>query len=491
MGRKFGVILLTAALAIAALNPAQGAGSSAATSKKYPKSLDKCVQGNEWVIGYGAHKTLVYLSCGPDGRLHPEQGAAKIDQKTGKPIIGPLGDTNFTIEYVNPPTITTKPKTELSSFDANLEPCKIADAGPLGDIQNNRQHHFTVGFPLYPERAKLDEKLVVQFVPVDFADVKGKHSPAVDWAETKKYLAKFWQLQGTKEINLDIRIPGEYTHLPQKVLYYDIATEFAKTGRPPLGTFSYARDAIAAIDSKIDFSDVDVIAVVPPAEATKKQVASFTAEAAEPGRGFKTKEKEIMNLLVSPNKPKSAFDFLSWAHEFGHMLGLSDIRNVRSASDQDSSPLGVIDLMNSMVAPELLGWQRFLLGTIYDNQVNCLSKAGTYTSWITPIEARDKGVKVAVIPTGKYTAIAIESRRSYGFDSNLGSANRGLFVYQIDTTIPYGLSPIKVAPSPTAKDNQLRRDAALKQGESVAVDGVTITNVESGAFGDVAKIVRN
>jgi M6 family metalloprotease-like protein len=442
------------------------------------------------VIGKAADGQLVYLSCGPDGQLHPQNGAPEIDQKTGQPAKGPLGINIMSTDYLNPPVITGKPTAILSEFSTDLTPCKIADAGTFGDIANNPQRHFSTGFPLYPERAKLDEKTVVQFIPVDFADLKGKRSPSADWAEAAKFLAKFWEAQGSKELKLDIRFPSEYTHMPKSVLDYDLAADFVKTGKPAQGTFAFARLAVSAIDAKVDFSDVDVIAIVPPAETTKEHLTSFTAQAAEPTQGFKSNEKEIMNLLVSPGKPKSPYEFLTWAHEFGHMLGLSDLRNVPKASAQDSSPLGVFDIMNSFSALEILAWQRFLLGTIYDNQVNCVSKPGTFNSWMTPLEAKDKGVKLTVVPTGKYTAIAIESRRSYGFDLNLGSANNGLIVYKIDTTIPYYVSAIKIVPSPSATDAEWRRDAALKKGETVTVDGVTITNVESGAFGDVAKIEK-
>lgn len=525
MGRKFGVILLTAALVVSVLSPASAAikagatcaktgqivsqagtkykctvvgkkkvwkktSTATATASKY-KELDSCKQTNDLVIGKDGDGWLVYLSCGPDGKLHPQNGAPEIDQATGQPVKGPLGLNIMSTDYLTPPTINTKPSSALSTFGSDLTPCKVADAGAAGDISNNPQRHFATGFPIYPERAKLDEKTVVQFIPVDFADLKAKRSPSADWAEAAKFLAQFWESQGSKEIKLDIRFPNEYTHMPKPVLDYDLAADFVKTGRPAQGTFDFARLAVSAIDAKVDFSDVDVIAIVPPAETTKEQLTSFTAQAAEPTQGFKSNEKELMNLLVSPGKPKSAYEFLTWAHEFGHMLGLSDLRNVPKASAQDSSPLGVFDIMNSFSALEILAWQRFLLGTIYDNQVNCVDKPGTYTSWMTPIEARDKGVKLTVVPTGKYTAIAIESRRGYGFDLNLGTANHGLIVYKIDTTIPYYVSAIKIVPSPSATDAEWRRDAAVKKGESVTIDGVTITNVESGAFGDVAKIVRN
>jgi len=468
---------------------ASSTSGNSSASKPRPKANDVCSPTSDWVIGDNGNGTLIYLSCGPDGKLHKQFGAPAIDQKTALPVVGRLGSTAHKAEYKTPPTIATKPQVSLSTFTVDPSPCKILDGGPLGAIANNPQRHFAAGFPIYPERAKL-EKTVIQFIPVDFKDVRAKKTPAVDYAKVTAFLKKFWQTMGSKPINIEIRMPNSYTNLPNDVLSYDLASDFFKTGKPPMGTFDYARAAIAAADPQIDFSDVDVIAVVPPAEATTSQVASFVAEAAEPTRGFKTTEKEVMNLLVSSGAELTDFELLNWAHETGHMFGLSDIRNVPTASAQDSSPLGVFDLMNSMVAPELLAWQRFMLGTLYDNQVHCITSAGTTNSWLTPIEARDLGAKLAVIPTGKFTGIMVESRRSYGFDTNLGSANEGLIVYKIDTTIPYRLSPYRIVPSPSAKDDSLRRDAALKVGESVTIDGVTITNVESGAFGDVAKIER-
>jgi len=51
-----------------------------------PEEMQKCVPGSPWVIGYAhASSTLLYLSCGPDGYLHPQDGAPAINQMTGEP----------------------------------------------------------------------------------------------------------------------------------------------------------------------------------------------------------------------------------------------------------------------------------------------------------------------------------------------------------------------------------------------------------------------
>ena len=458
-----------------------------------PKELDTCASSNSWVIGYAANRKLVYLSCGPDNKLHPQTGAPEIDQATGKPFKGALGSTIQIVDYLQPPTIIASPRTAITNA-SDLAPtgeCKILDAGVQNDIPNNPQRHFVSGFPMYPERAILTKNPVIQFIPVDFSDLQGKRSPQIDYKPTVDFLKAFWERMSTNPIELRIRVPNNYTRLPKPVMESDLATDFFKTGRPPAGTWDYVRAAIAATDKDIDFSDVDVIAVVPPIEVTRAQIGGFTAQSAEPGFGFSTNEKSMMNILVSAGPTgDEAFELLNWAHELGHNFGLTDIRNTVNVARQDSSDLGVFDLMNSMIAPELLAWQRFILGILNDDQVRCVTKTSATTHWLRPVEQKTTAPKLAVIPTGKYTAIAIESRRAYGFDTNLGTRNEGPIVYTIDTTVPYRYSTMKIVPSPSATDVEWRRDAALLPGEAVITQGWKITNLESGAFGDVIKVEK-
>ena len=459
-----------------------------------PKEFDTCATGtNGLVIGYSALGRLVYLACAPDGKWHPQNGVPEIDQQTGLPMRSLLGSMVHTTTYVVPPALTGSPKSVVSPT-TNLAPtamCKILDAGPQNSIVNNPQRHFSSGFPLYPERAKLTDTPVIQFIAVDFSDLPGKRSPQVDYKPVVDFLKAYWEGISTNPISLDIRVPNSYTRLPKTVVEYDLAADFFVTGRPPTGTWDYVKASIAAVDGTIDFSDVDVIAVVPPAETTRKQIAGFTAESSEPGGGFTTAEKRIMNTLVAAGPIGSIdFELLNWAHELGHNFGLTDIRNTVNVSRQDSSDLGVFDLMNSMIAPELLAWQRFILGVLNDDQVRCVTSTAETVHWIRPVPSRTTDPKLVVIPTGPYAAIAIESRRAYGFDVNLGTRNEGPIVYTIDTTIPYRYSTMKIVPSPSAKDSEWRRDAALQVGESVTIQGWKVTHLETGNFGDVVKVEK-
>ena len=279
--------------------------------------------------------------------------------------------------------------------------------------------------------------------------------------------------------------------MPRTVDSYDLSGDIFKGGFKPENAFSYVREAIKQVDSSIDFSNASIIAVVVPPQVTRKQIGTFVAQAGEPSQAFTTNEKNIFNILImgGPAGDKS-YELLNWAHETGHMFGLTDVRDTVDPTKQDSSDLGVFDLMNSMVAPELLAWQRFILGILNDDQVRCVTGSFVTTHLLAPVERITNDSKMVVIPISKYKAVIVESRRNLGYDTTLGTLNEGAIVYTLDTTIGYRKSPLKIVPSPTSTDTTWRRDAALKLNESATIWGYKITNIESGEFGDVVKVEK-
>jgi hypothetical protein len=137
-----------------------------------------------------------------------------------------------------------------------------------------------------------------------------------------------------------------------------------------------------------------------------------------------------------------------------------------------------------------LAWQRFILGILNDDQVRCVAGNTSTTHFLAPVEKITNEPKMVVIPISKFRAVIIESRRSLGFDTNLGSLNEGVIVYSLDTTIGYRKSPIKIIPQPNATDVMWRRDAAIKLNQSVTAEGWKITVIETGDFGDVVKVEK-
>ena len=466
------------------------------------KSLDptralqgqSCLRNSGDVIGYDTNKHLVILMCNQwDDRYFPRPNGDPVDQVTGKILLGPMGTMMQTLEYKSQILVSSKPVSSITEVSklATVDQCKIPDAGPLGEILNNSQRHFVSGFPIYPERAVLTKNPTVQVIAIDFPDLQGSNPPAVDLKETTIFVSDFYQKQATKAVSVNWSIPEKYFRMPKTIAEYDLGGDIFKGGFNAEKSFSYVREAISQVDPTIDFSGASIIAVVVPPQVTRMQIGTFVAQAGEPSQPFVTNERNIYNVLImgGPAGAKN-YELLNWAHEMGHMFGMTDLRDASDPTKQDSSDLGVFDLMNSMVAPELLAWQRFILGILNDNQIRCTTSTFPTTHFLVPVEMITSEPKMVVIPISKYRAVIVESRRNLGYDTTLGSLNEGAIVYTLDTTIRYGKSPLKIIPSPTSTDATWRKDAALKVNESVTIWGYKITNIESGAFGDVVKVEK-
>lgn len=461
---------------------------------KYKVQGQECVRNSGDVIGYSYENELVYLMCNSwDDKYFPRPEAPKLDQKTLIPFKSVLGSMNPSISYVVPQSLNGSPKSEVTPVSelAEVEKCRIRDGSFYRVTPSYTQRHFTSGFPNYPERANFQSRGTMQIVPVDFADLQGKRSPAEDLSSVTKFMTEFFTRQASVPIDFKIRIPDKYIRMPKPVADYDLSADFFSGKWSPDSSFSYAREAIRVADPYIDFTGASMIAIVVPAEVTRAQIGAFVAQSGEPGQQFYTNEGGIFNLMImaGPTGGEEA-ELLNWAHETGHLFGLTDVRGVDDVSRQDSSALGVFDLMNSAVAPELLGWQRFILGILDVKQVRCVNSSVATFHHLIPIAQPEVLPKLVVIPISEYKALAIESRRRHGYDMNLGSRNEGVIVYEIDTTIPYGKSTIKLIPSPTSSDAKWRRDGALVLDEYVTAHGWKISYVETGTFGDTVRVEK-
>jgi hypothetical protein len=87
--------------------------------------------------------------------------------------------------------------------------------------------------------------------------------------------------------------------------------------------------------------------------------------------------------------------------------------------------------------------------------------------------------------------VVVESIRAAGLNYMLPKESEGALVYTVDTSktdSEYGLKVVSGSKSPISRQPFILSDAPLKKGQSVLVDGIKITNVEWGDFGDVIKV---
>jgi M6 family metalloprotease-like protein len=346
---------------------------------------------------------------------------------------------------------------------------------------------MSIGFPLPQGRVDLTKKAVVQILPVSFNDVTATTNPLVDYDNGIAGLKQFWESQSFIGSQIEVRSPTTYKQLPNSVLSYGLSSSLF--GFQSQKYSDFVRLVISQYENEINFSNVSTVVVVVPLTTTNTQIGTWVVDTQNT---FVTNEGTIYNYMLTGNGD-SKNDSSTWVHEFGHAIGLTDMRFVDSVNPTIQRPegLGVFDIMGSgQAAPEILIWSRFLANILAPKQVLCISQPGSSTHWIRPIEQREPDLKGLIIPTGTYTAIVIESRRSYGFDSFLSPRDEGVLVYTVDTRIPYKLSPMQIIAPARTLDREWYTDAALKRNESVSTNGWKITVVESGDFGDVVKVEK-
>lgn len=445
-----------------------------------------CADANYFwsVVGYLANGEVGYIKCDQGRKKYvADKNMPAIFQATLQPMIKTTVSKKSTFAmspqlYIYPTIPKSQPKTPLSDAAdfSNVEPCK------LEELDSKGRPHMASGFPMPTERAVLDEKLVVQVVPVDFSDLRTSSKPATDLKDALDSLEKFWERQSTNKVDIQIRIPAKYLQLPKKVGDYKLSSKF-----PNFDATSYSNyvKAVAELsDPQIDFSEADVVILAHTPRASAKQIGTFIAEAGMKGSPFtfSTDEKNILNVMIQGgDEPR---DIQNWTHEFGHMLGVTDSGNQGNMG---------FDLMLWYGNPELTAWNRFVLGILENEQINCVTEQASSTHWLRPVAWPGNNLESVVIPTGPGKAIVMESRRRTGYDVLLGKESEGLLVYTVDTSKSgaWDSGPFNVlGPKRMTRIGSWSLDAPLKKGESVSVDGWKITNVESGAFGDVVKVEK-
>jgi M6 family metalloprotease-like protein len=368
-------------------------------------------------------------------------------------------------------TITSKPSTPIANLSdaalfSNLDKCKIID----GDPQTT---NMTAGFPIPDGRIDLVKGAKMQIIGVDFPDkIGGTKSPKELNQNLTSSVEKFWSAQSSIPVKFDWEWSADWVRMPNSINSYSLGGSFFQGKFNDKAYFSFAREIISKTDFNTDFSGVNFLFIVFPAGVKNEEIGTFLVHTQGT---YSTSEGNIYNLIMAGGDYNTANTYI---HEFGHALGLTDIRDTLDVGNQKSDGM-YYDVMNNYSYPELLVWHRYLLGFLDNSQIHCINSIEASIHWLVPVASASKQVKGVVIPLSTTEAIIVESRRAMGFDTALSSRSDlvGAVVYTLDSKIPYHRSPVKVV-------------RVLKNNDSVNVSGYKITVVESGDFGDVIKVEK-
>ncbi len=384
-------------------------------------------------------------------------------------IINPY--VSFSIEG-KAPTAELSPNVKFS----NLTPCRIPDGDP--SLTN-----MSTGFPMPVGRTDATKPITVAVLAATFADIPATGDPNSDYANSMFVMKQFWEAQIDNGTQISFRTTPSYKIMPKNLKEYDLSSGYKSQKYQ-----DFVQAVMNAYDPIFDFTGVSTVVVVLPTFLTTQQVSGWMVHTQNT---YPTNETLIHNIMLTGSGPSMAATD-AWVHEYGHTFGISDFRYIdkNDSSIQKPQGLGIYDVMGSgFVAAEILIWNRFIARMINDDQIHCINDSTSSTHFLRPIETEGKELKGIVIPTGTYTALVVESRRSGGFDK-LDSDQEGALVYTIDTTIPYLQSAAQIVSPSRSKDLEWYTDSALKLGESVQVSGWKISVVESGDFGDVVKVEK-
>ena len=400
--------------------------------------------------------------CAKAGNTEVVKGKSYTCIKTGKKLVWRISSQK---------TITSKPSTPIANLSdaalfSNLDKCKIID----GDPQTT---NMTAGFPIPDGRIDLVKGAKMQIIGVDFPDkIGGTKSPKELNQNLTSSVEKFWSAQSSIPVKFDWEWSSDWVRMPSSINSYSLGGSFFQGKFNPDAYFNFVKEIVLKTDSNIDFTGVNFLFIVFPPGVRNEEIGTFLVHTQGT---YSTREGNIFNLIMAGGDYNNANTYI---HEFGHALGLTDIRDTLDVGNQKSDGM-YYDVMNNYSYPELLVWHRFLLGFLETSQIHCINSTEASTHWLVPVASASKQVKGIVIPLSSTEAVIIESRRAIGFDTALSSRSDlvGAVVYTLDSKIPYRRTPVKVA-------------QVLKNNDSVNISGYKISVVESGDFGDVVKVEK-
>ena len=319
-----------------------------------------------------------------------------------------------------------------------------------------------------------------QVVPVQWREYEGKGTPNQDYGKYFRFVENWIRNNSDNGSTVEIKIPEKYFTLPKGINQYSgINTH----GQPTDGGRAFFADAIASVDPYIDFSGVDIVLLVVPPNTPIRYLGNQPWSS-----NPRSAEGPIRSILTNP-----PHDLTTW--HINHQLGIPGawIHEIwhagRDLGDHGGvGAMGSWGVMSSM-GMDLMGWEKYVAGFMSDKQIICAATTGKYEYWIVPSTIKGDYEKLLVLPVNETRVVVIESMRSYGYNYKLGRESQGALVYIIDTSRNgYHEGEHVVVPAGRSFDGYM--DAPLKQGESITVEGYTISIVEAGLFGEVVRVEK-
>ncbi|MGW1890174.1 M6 family metalloprotease domain-containing protein [Streptomyces sp. NPDC002004] len=365
-----------------------------------------------------------------------------------------------------------------------LGPCMIS--GALG-VQ------MSEGVPTTPGYAHSTGTVHALNLMIDFSDAPGEGSATDRVMEFFPQTRKWFHTASYGRLDYQPETP--ITHwLRMPKAFKDYGIERGAPFEP--GYRRLVQDIVAAADPAVDFRDYDLVNVLvtpnagPSALDTVLSVTFAGNNEAPVADGVPISNASFVYSRQDDGSGSYAeTGYRVLPHENGHTFGLPDLY-----TQDGGDTVGHWDIMSEDWGAnnDLLGWHKWKLGWLDDDQVGCVSKhAATSNFTLTPL-ARKGGPKLVFIPVDAQSGFAVEVRTNEGNDQAV--CKPGVLVYRVDADIDTGRGPITVSDSTPASGGCTRSpnvhaelsDATYDPGETFTdrASGIKIEVTEADPSGD-------
>lgn len=375
--------------------------------------------------------------------------------------------------------------TKCEIKEVNLNGARNGRAGPEG-----APIKLPSGFPRIAPAIKHVGNVKWALIPIDFPDLKGEQDFRKRVDDQTKKLSDWFFTVSEGKLSVDWSIHDKWITIPKESKNYSIASSVNL--RDSVIGENLFRDAMATADPEFDFTNIQQVVFILPKGQTfvKEGSQGFPWDRAV--IDLKTKEGSVDGFAMAgaifddPGREYWSY----WAHEFGHSIGLAHIGYSRGMGIPPFSPWDLMGLQDGP-SKELSGWLRFLIGWLESDKVYCKTIGNNKEIKLTllPINSKESGFKLAVVPLPSGKALVVESRRVTEFSCKTNTKRNGVLAYIYDPKLMHGedfLVPLSPMERPAEGwecngqkyYNALTRDVLLRKADKVTIEGVTVEVLE-------------
>ena len=390
-----------------------------------PKAGSKCTK-----VGQTSTSAGIKYTCVKSGKkLVWNKGVAL---KKSEPAPVPSAETKVEVKNLlsSDPRIT--PLSKLTSMDI----CKTVDKTPDYAWGGKILHRNGFPRPDFSVAGKKSAKILV--VPIIFNDLPFREekiqrgqifSSDVDLLnETIPLIKESFKSLSVKRFEVEIEV------LP-KSQWFVFNRDNPLSGVWGVDNFTTLMEIIEKEKPDFNFDGYDTFAFI-SGNGLPGQMGLGSAQASHP-RVKNSKSGFINAILMLGGITNTTL----WVHEFGHSLfSFEDLYLFSQASSGAPRKLGELsvpskwDLMSDSSKVSLLGWNKFLIGWLYDSEVRCISEQKSTIHYLSNRETSND-TKLLTINLAPGVTLAAEAKNASGTD-------KGLLLYLIDTYTSHGEGPI-------------------------------------------------